>query len=951
MPTGDSRFQLSADPRLAPYVAASQAAWLWSPDGSRILWCNAPGMTALGIGDARDVGRPLSPADPHGRQIVQLARRLPLNTTRLERLRGFGARLAQLATCACTLLELQDGATAILIVAAEPAHRIAAAAPPPLLLLETNTAHEPPAATMASTEAPAPIPRADDDASGDVLEPLDVDLIDLDHDVLAEPPAPLPQNDEQPLANSVVPALDTQRPIRFVWQIDTADRFWLTSDEFLRVGGERTARLQGQPWRDVAHALDIDPGNRLVQAIAAHETFSGIAVRWPLSASGRVELSGMPFFDGTRTFAGYRGFGICRLDGLAAENLPAEDAPAAVVPAEDAFAAPVDETPPEPPQAEPSVPITPATTAVAADSLPERETEIVEPPQNVVPFPLTSDTRTPSLSAIENHAFDEIARRLTQNFQEPDRRKDDEVATDLETAQEPPPEAPPSTTNEQPAWLSAAAPQPRGDSATDRTLLDLMPSGILIYRLDRLLYANRAFLTRTGHDSLLALQEAGGLDALYVEPGPASTSSASSDGMPLTIAPSGGAPVDARLFSILWDGDNAHALILQDLPAAPAAPIATAAAPPPPPPAAPAPDHAFEAILETATDGIILFDRSGTITSANRSAEALFATPAHDLRTVNFADLFASDSQRIVLDYFESLDTPAAARPADHGREILGRVSSGSYVPLSMTMGRIGDDSDRYFAVFRDLSQLKKSESDLLNARRKADRAGTAKADALASISHEIRGPLNTIIGFANLMIEERFGDLGNERYADYLKDIRASGERVVAILDDIVNISTIESGNIDLRPVSQNLNDMVEQCVGALQPQANRERVIIRTSLAHALPQVMADTQALRQITMNIVTSSIRFSRAGGQVIVSTAPAEHGGAVLRVRDAGRRPNETELSSMVGSHRAAADRSAIDLSLARALAEANRAQFHIRTTENAGTLIEVTFANIRALAG
>jgi signal transduction histidine kinase len=126
---------------------------------------------------------------------------------------------------------------------------------------------------------------------------------------------------------------------------------------------------------------------------------------------------------------------------------------------------------------------------------------------------------------------------------------------------------------------------------------------------------------------------------------------------------------------------------------------------------------------------------------------------------------------------------------------------------------------------------------------------------------------------------------------------------------------------------------------------------VIIRTSLSHALPQVMADTQALRQITMNIVTSSIRFSRAGGQVIVSTAAGDNGGAVLRVRDTGRGISDAELALAMGSHRAAADRSAIDLSLARALAEANRAQFHIRTTENAGTLIEVVFANVRALAG
>lgn len=425
--------------------------------------------------------------------------------------------------------------------------------------------------------------------------------------------------------------------------------------------------------------------------------------------------------------------------------------------------------------------------------------------------------------------------------------------------------------------------------------------------------------------------------------------------MPLTIAPSGRdrPPANARLFSILWNDEGAHALILQET--APAAPSVAAAAPAEPPPRAaspaPATDNAFEAILETATDGIILFDRSGAIMSANRSAEALFGIGAQEFQSLNFADLFAADSQRVVLEYFESLDTPVVARPLDHGREVLGCNRGGGFVPLSMTMGRLGDDRERFFAVFRDLSQLKKNESDLLNARRTADRASSANADALASISHEIRGPLNTVIGFATIMIDERFGPLGNERYAEYLKDIRASGERAIAILDDIVNVSTIEAGNHDLRPVSQNLNEMVEQCVGALQPQANRERVIIRTSLAHGLPQVMADTQALRQITMTIITSSIRFSRAGGQVIVSTAAGDHGGAILRVRDTGRGTREAELPSAASSHHAAADRSAVDLSLARALAEANRAQFRIKTTESSGTLIEVAFASMRALAG
>jgi signal transduction histidine kinase len=197
-------------------------------------------------------------------------------------------------------------------------------------------------------------------------------------------------------------------------------------------------------------------------------------------------------------------------------------------------------------------------------------------------------------------------------------------------------------------------------------------------------------------------------------------------------------------------------------------------------------------------------------------------------------------------------------------------------------------------------------------------------------------------------MIDERFGALGNELYAAYPKDIRAAAERAIAILDGLADISSIETGKHELKLVGQNLNEMVESCVGVLQPQANRERVIIRTSLAHALPQVIADTQALRQITMNIVTSSIRSSKGGGQVIVSTAPGDNGGAVLRVRYSGRGP---ALQTAAPMERIAAERGAVDLSLARALAEANRAQFQIRTTENAGTLIEVAFTHARALAG
>ncbi len=115
-----------------------------------------------------------------------------------------------------------------------------------------------------------------------------------------------------------------------------------------------------------------------------------------------------------------------------------------------------------------------------------------------------------------------------------------------------------------PEWLEEPEPPARGELQRDRTLLDLLPTGILIYRLDRLLYANPTFLKRIGYDSLHALEQAGGLDALYVEAGVSSTSSTSEAGTPVTISAShdaAGLASAARLFTIAWDGESALALM------------------------------------------------------------------------------------------------------------------------------------------------------------------------------------------------------------------------------------------------------------------------------------------------------------------------------------------------------------------------------------------------------
>jgi signal transduction histidine kinase len=183
------------------------------------------------------------------------------------------------------------------------------------------------------------------------------------------------------------------------------------------------------------------------------------------------------------------------------------------------------------------------------------------------------------------------------------------------------------------------------------------------------------------------------------------------------------------------------------------------------------------------------------------------------------------------------------------------------------------------------------------------------------------------------------------------MKDIRASGERVIAIIDDLTDLSRIETGKLDLSFASQNLNDLVEGCVAVMQPQANRERIIIRTSLAHLLPPVVADARALRQIALNLIGNSIHLANAGGQVIVSTALTDFGEVVLRVRDTGHGLNDNEVAAALEPFRTQApsdqapDGSPVSLSLTKALVEANRAQFQIKTGPRSGTLVEILFSH------
>ncbi|MFL6798912.1 MAG: histidine kinase dimerization/phospho-acceptor domain-containing protein [Xanthobacteraceae bacterium] len=245
-----------------------------------------------------------------------------------------------------------------------------------------------------------------------------------------------------------------------------------------------------------------------------------------------------------------------------------------------------------------------------------------------------------------------------------------------------------------------------------------------------------------------------------------------------------------------------------------------------------------------------------------------------------------------------------------------------------------------------DLGAGKKTGQPL--GRESAQPAQIFNADLFANVAHEILTSLNSILGLSGIIMQEPFGPIGDERYRGYVRDIHDCGEQLRSDINGLLQLAKIDAGQLELRPQSVSLNDIVRQFIAIEQPQANRFGVIIRSSLLAALPEIITDVESLRQMVLSLISHAIKLARAGGQVIVSTNLNEAGEAVLRVRGSRMAANGRDFSCPVHPFRpavtAAQSRAhGLGLSLPRALARANGAAFQLTGTPADGTLVQIAF--------
>jgi PAS domain S-box-containing protein len=256
--------------------------------------------------------------------------------------------------------------------------------------------------------------------------------------------------------------------------------------------------------------------------------------------------------------------------------------------------------------------------------------------------------------------------------------------------------------------------------------------------------------------------------------------------------------------------------------------------------------------------------------------------------------------------------------------------------------------------VLTDLTERKKAENELVEAKDQAVAASRAKSEFLANMSHELRTPLNAIIGFADIIMRQLMGPVGTPRYADYARDIWMSGSHLLQIISDILDLAKIEASQLVLDESAIDLARVFAACRTLAAERAARAKVEIEIDCPQDLPQLRGDELRVKQIVLNLLTNALKFSEPDGRVVLRALLGTEGGLAVSVEDRGCGMTEPEqrlamqpfrqVSSSVAKR---GEGTGLGLPLVLRLAELHGGRFDLRSAPGQGTTATVLFPAAR----
>ncbi len=254
------------------------------------------------------------------------------------------------------------------------------------------------------------------------------------------------------------------------------------------------------------------------------------------------------------------------------------------------------------------------------------------------------------------------------------------------------------------------------------------------------------------------------------------------------------------------------------------------------------------------------------------------------------------------------------------------------------------------------VAELEQANAVLDEARIRAEAANLAKSKFLANMSHELRTPLNAILGFSEMMRSEMLGPIGSDTYKSYSEDIHGSGEHLLNLINQILDLSRIEAGRYELHEEPVDLSEMMEDCQRLLNLRANAKTLQIIDDLSEDMPRLWAEKRAVRQICLNLISNAIKFTPERGVITLQTGVTRHGEQYLSVKDSGPGIPQKEIPRVMspfGQGSLAAESteggSGLGLPIVKGLTSLHGGKMELRSKPRQGTEVRVTFPRKRIM--
>ncbi len=292
-------------------------------------------------------------------------------------------------------------------------------------------------------------------------------------------------------------------------------------------------------------------------------------------------------------------------------------------------------------------------------------------------------------------------------------------------------------------------------------------------------------------------------------------------------------------------------------------------------------------ILQIAPDAVISVGGDMNIQLFNQGAERIFGYTAGQVLgqplEILMPEYFRKNHRRLVEEFGRSDES---YRLMDRRQDVLGLRKDGTEFPASASVTKLDIHGEKIFTVMlQDITERKRAEESLMEAKEGAETASRSKSEFLAAMSHDLRTPLNAILGFAEIISRQHLGPIA-DKYREYAEDIHSSGELLLSLVDDILDLSAIEAGKQSLNKENISITDVVAECEVLVKEKARFQGIELTTKVPEDLPLLYADRRAIKQILINLLSNAIKFTPEGNGIeLKATAVDDH--HIFEVSDTG----------------------------------------------------------------